>query len=143
MPDSFTFERHGRSTRTLAVVIAVWFVLIALIIVVDAAWWLMALVGLTTLPAVWDLIANPASGLALNETRLTWYSGKRKGTLELAEIDHMRFDTRWDFSVRVTAVLGDGKKVRLPPETLPPHKTFETALTKHGLRVERHHFAVF
>ena len=58
------------------------------------------------------------------------------------EIDHMRFDTRLDFSVRVSAVLADRRKVRLPYEALPQHKRLEAACHAHGLRVERHHFSL-
>jgi hypothetical protein len=79
----------------------------------------------------------------LSKDHLEWYTGTRKGALELAEIDYMRFDTRFDFSVRVTAILTNGKRIRLPDEAMPAHKTFEAELTARGIRVDRHHFVVF
>jgi len=54
----------------------------------------------------------------------------------------MRFDTRLDFSVRITVVTADGTRLRLPYDALPPHKGFEAACQAHGLRTERHHFAL-
>ena len=116
---------------------------LAAILLVDAAWWLMAILALTTLPALWDLYADPSAGVHLGKAQLDWNSGRRHGMLDLAEIDHMRFDTGWDFSVRVTAMLRDDKQVRLPYDALPPHRDFETALQAHDIRVERHHFTRF
>jgi hypothetical protein len=143
MPEPFEFSRSGRTSRTLAILIAIYAVLIGAIILIDAAWWLMAGLALLTLPAVWDLWRNPSAGLRLGKDRLDWRSGRRSGSLGLHEIDHIRFDTRWDFSVRVTAMLKNDSRVRLPYETLPPHKTFEKVLSSHGITIERHHFTIF
>ena len=63
--------------------------------------------------------------------------------LALAEIDHMRFDTRWDFAVRVSAVLHTEKRVHLPFECLPPHRDLEDAFTNRGVAVKRTHFSFF
>lgn len=142
-PDLLEFHRHGRSAGTATILAAVWAAMLAAIRWLDAAWWLMALLALPTLPALWDLIANPSAGLRLTDARLHWHSGRRQGDLALGEIDRMRLDTRWDLSVRVTAVLTSGRSVRLPHESLPPHRALEQALTDRGVRVERHHFTVF
>ena len=143
-PDDFRFQRHGRNPRTVAILGAVYLVLIAAILLIDAAWWLMAALALTTLPALWDIYRNPAAGLDLTAGQLRWYTGRREGRLLLYEVDHMRFDTRWDFSVRVTAVLkAKDKRIRLPYECLPPHRAFEAALNAHGMAVQRHHFSFF
>lgn len=139
----FEFHRQGRSRRAvLALAISYGLILVALL-VFDAAWWLMALLGLCTLPALWDVWRNPAAGLSLSSDALTWHSGRRRAEVPLSEIDHMRLDTRWDFSVRATAVLSNGKRLRLPYESLPPHRSLEAALQARGIRVERHHFNVF
>ena len=143
MAAAFEFSRQGRSPRTVAILIIVYTGLIGAIILIDAAWWLMGILALLTLPALWDLWRDPSAGVRLDADRLDWHTGRRRATLELQEIEHMRFDTRWDFSVRVTAVLQDGKRVRLPYEALPPHRDFEKALVLIGVTVKRHHFAVF
>lgn len=143
MGDEFTFSRQGRTPMTLGIVICIYAALLAAVILIDAAWWLVALLTLPTLPALWDLYADPSAGLRLNGQRLAWHSGRRSAQLDLDEIDHMRFDTRWDFSVRVAAVLKTGRQIRLPQESLPPHRRFEAELQARGMRVERHHFRVF
>ena len=81
----------------------------------------------------------------LHSQRLTGLADEFEHGAEvpLSEIDHIRLDTRWDFSVRATVLLTNGKRLRLPYEALPPHRSFEAALQARGIRVERHHFNVF
>jgi hypothetical protein len=139
----YTHVNFGRNRRTAAIVIGIYVVLVAAIILIDAAWWLMAFVALFTLPALWDLYANRSAGVRISDTTLFWFSGKRKAEVALTEIDHMRFDTRLDFSVRVSAVLNDRQRVRLPYDALPPHQEFEKAFQSREVKTQRHHFALF
>lgn len=139
----FTFTRHNRSPRTVALLICVYAALIALVILFDAVWWLVGLLGLITLPALWDIARNTRAGLALDQNRICWFSGTREAEVDLADIDYVRFDTRWDFSVRISLVLKTDKRIRLPDESTPPHKEFEPILQQAGLNVERHHFVTF
>lgn len=140
--DPFSYRRQGRSRATLLVVIGIWFALAAAVILVDAALWLVALVGVFTIPAVMDVIRNPTSGLDFSPDQMTWFSGHRSGAIEWQEIDRVRLDTRLDFSVRASAVLHSGQKIRLPYECTPPHLMLEAALNAHGIRTERHHFSL-
>lgn len=140
--EPFTYHRQGRSWTTLTVVLAVYVLLIVAIVRVDAAPWLMGIIALFTLPALWEIYANPAAGLEMDAEQITWFTGKRTATLHWGEVDHMRLDTRLDFSVRATAVLSSGRKIRLPYEATPPHKAFEAALQSLGIRTERHHFSL-
>ena len=139
---AYTFERTGRSRLSIFVVSGIWAVLVAAVILVDAAPWLMALVGAFTLPAVWEIAANPRAGLRLGPQAIEWYSGKRRAEVAWHEVDHIRFDTRLDFSVRASAVVHGGRKFRLPAEATPPHAAFEDALTRRGIKTERHHFSL-
>lgn len=143
MTQPFEFTRHHRSQRTVVILICIYAVLIGLVIVFDAIWWLMALLALTTLPAIWDVFHDTNAGVHLDDQTLSWHTGKRKGEISLADIKDFRFDTRWDFSVRVSATLKNDKRIRLPDESLPPHKQFEQVLQSAGFAVERHHFRVF
>ncbi|MBW4707857.1 hypothetical protein KX928_08675 [Roseobacter sp. YSTF-M11] len=140
--EPFSYRRAGRNRATLWVVLGVWAVLILAMTQVDAAPWLMGIIALFTLPALWDLIANPVAGLDFDDRELRWFSGKRQASLRWSEVDFMRLDTRLDFSVRVTAVLQTGRKIRLPYEATPPHQSLETALHAIGIRTERHHFSL-
>ncbi|MDF3414095.1 hypothetical protein HKX54_06485 [Sulfitobacter sp. M57] len=140
MSAAFTFAAQGRNLRTAVVVLAVWAALMVLWMAFDAAHWLVALLALFTLPACLDLTRNPVSGLTLTGNDIAWYTGRRNATVALAEIDHVRFDTRLDFSVKVTLVLKTGAKLRLPFEATPPHHALEAALSAQGLTTKRFHF---
>lgn len=140
--EPFQFRKAGRNRAALFAVLGIWTALIAAVLLVNAALWLMGLIALVTLPALWELVTNPAAGLDLTQSKLTWFTGRRKGELARGEVERMRFDTRLDFSVRATVVLTTGRKVRLPYECTPPHQLFEKALIAHGIRVERHHFSL-
>ncbi|AVO38664.1 hypothetical protein [Pukyongiella litopenaei] len=142
-PPVYRFARHGRTWRLGLVLLAIWAAILAAVVRLDAAPWLMALLGLLTLPALRDFVTNASSGLRIGGGDLHWHSGRRSGQLPLSAIDHVRLDTRWDFSVRATVRLKAGKPVRLPDESLPPHRVFEAELLARGIRVERHHFRVF
>ena len=139
----FVFTRAGRSLHTALILIAIYATLLSAIATIDAAWWLMTLLALLTIPALADLIRNPSAGIRLTPNQITWHTGARIASLGPDEIDHMRFDTRFDLSVRVTACLINAKRIRLPDESLPAHKTLEAELTARGITVERHHFTVF
>lgn len=140
--EPFCFRRTGRNSATLLTVLVIWAALIAAVVLVDAALWLMGILAAATLPAIWELVTNPSAGLDLTLKDLTWFTGRRQGHLARGEIERMRFDTRLDFSVRATVVLTTGRKVRLPFECTPPHQAFEAALKSHGIRTERHHFSL-
>ncbi|WP_170331519.1 hypothetical protein [Ruegeria arenilitoris] len=139
----FTFTRQNRTPRTVLILICVYAALAALLIFFDAAWWLVGLLGLSTLPALWDVVQATRAGMTLDHDRIQWFSGSREAEIVLSDIDYFRFDTRWDFSVRISLVLKSGKRIRLPDEATPPHNELETVFQNAGFRVERHHFRVF
>ncbi len=143
MSVGYEYRSTGRNRRTVVALLVFYGVLLGLIITVDAAPWLMVLLALVTVPGLWDLYSNRSAGLSLDDNSLQWHTGRRSAEIALSEIDHMRFDTRLDFSVRVSAVLQNEKRIRLPYEALPPHKTLEAAFEARGVRVERHHFTFF
>ena len=141
MSDStFSYRRTSRSLTTALVVAGVLLALWAAWMWLEAAPWLMLVLAVFTLPAVYDLAANPAAGLELRSEELRWYSGRREVQIALTDIDHVRLDTRLDFSVRASAVLASGRKIRLPFEATPPHRAFEEALEAKGIKVMRYHF---
>ena len=142
MGDVFEYSSRGRSYRALVILAAVYAALLAALLIFDAAWWIVAVLAVFTLPALWDFYTNRHAGLRMTESTLEWWSGRGTAQMELSEIDHMRFDTRLDFSVGVSAVTADKQRVRLPYDALPPHKSFEAECQARGLKTERHHFSL-
>jgi len=137
---AFSYTQQGRSLRGVVIVLGIYVLMWALWFWLDAAVWIVLGLAAFTLPAVYDLIKDPSAGCTLTQTHLDWHSGTRHARVALEEIDHMRLDTRLDFSVRATVMLKTGRKLRLPFEATPPHEPFETALEAQGVRVKRFHF---
>jgi hypothetical protein len=140
MADPFTFERSAREPRALALIAIACLVLLALIVVVDAALWIVAILALLTLPAVIDAVRDTRARLVLDDSALDWRSGRREQSLPLARIEEVRLATRLDFSQRATVHLVTGEKLRIPPECLPPGRTLDGALAARGVP---HHRSLF
>lgn len=139
--ERFDYKRQGRNRVALWVVPGIWLLLVGAILLLEASVWLILLIGLFTLPALWELITNPASGLTMDTQRICWFTSTRSAALEISEIARFRLDTRLDLSVRATAILKSGQKIRLPYECTPPDKRFEAELNARGIPTERHHFS--
>ncbi|WP_299280291.1 hypothetical protein [uncultured Tateyamaria sp.] len=138
----YRYETTGRNWRTLTTVVGVWGAILLAIALFDAAFWLMALIALTTAPALYDLFSGRRAGLSLESEGLRWFAGRQTGDIIWDKISHIRLDTRLDFSVRASAVLTSGRKVRIPLEATPPSDTFEAALKARAIDVQRHHFSL-
>jgi hypothetical protein len=141
-PAHFSFRAQGRSRKAVITLVLVWLGLVWLYLRFDAAPFLLGVVTLFTLPTLWDIIANPGAGTDIGSGDITWFSGQREVRLSLAEIAHVRLDTRLDFAVRATFVLTSGKRLRAPFEAMPPSQRLEEELTARSIRVERHHFSL-
>lgn len=139
---TYRFENHGRSRGAIMVLLLVWCVILLLIWRIQLAHWIAVGILLFTLPAAWEVLANPRSTLTLSDRHLTWQTPRISGELPVAQIKHIRFDTRLDLSVRITLCLLDGRKIRLPHAATPPHQRFEQELRTRGIQTERHHFSL-
>lgn len=137
---SYAHAMSGRNPRSIAVLVLLYSSLLMALNFLEAAPWLMAIVVLITLPAVFDIAVNRRAGLSLDAAGLAWFSGAAADEVAVSQIAKVRFDTRLDLSVRVTVHLLDGRKIRLPYDSLPPHRDFEKALQDQGIATERHHF---
>lgn len=141
-PPLLEHRHNGRNGRTALVLIGVWAVLGLLLTVLDAAPVIVAGLGLFTLPALWDLISDRASGLILTGDDLRWFSGAQSDSIPLARIKAVRLDRRLDLSFRVAVVLRDDRRIRLPQDCLPAIPLLEKALIRAGIKVERHPFSL-
>lgn len=136
----FVYESSGRRLSTALTVALIWIALIALRMGLDASFWLLGPIALATLPAIVDLVRDPKVRVTLDDNTLTWQAGRRDGHVPLDYIACARFDTLWDFSVRVTLETTDGRRLKLPPDCTPPHRVFESELRQRDVATVRHHF---
>lgn len=133
----------ARSPRAVLGLVSAWAILAGGWLWLDAETWIVAGLGLFTLPLLWELITGKVARLVLDDTKLTWQSGTSTGHIALTRIDHLRLDRRFDGSLRLSVQLDDGSRQRLPPDCVPPGPKLEEAATRAGLRLERHPFSPF
>lgn len=138
----YRFQRQGRSPGAAILLAVIWMALLYAWVFLSASPVVIGGVAIFTLPALWDLIINPSAGLTLGDKAIAWFSAHRTAQVALPEIDHIRLDTRLDFSVRATVILNTGRKIRIPFEATPPHQDLEAALAARALKTERHHFSL-
>lgn len=117
-----------------------WAALAILWVVFDMATWITVVFVAFTLPALWDVIADKQSWVEVHGGRLIWASPL--GNNDVKDIDHVRINRRFDFGFRITVVHVGGATTRLPADLVPPVNTFEAALGKAGIAVQRHPFSI-
>lgn len=140
--ETYSYYSDGRRPSTAITVIAIWGLLGAALVWLDASILIIAILAAFTLPALYDLIANPRATFTIDETHLRWSTPRQQADIALGEIDHLRFDTRLDMSVRLTVVRPSGVKIRLPYPATPPHAVVERVANQAGLKTHRHHFSL-
>jgi hypothetical protein len=138
----YSYTSNGRRLSTALIVALIWGALGAAYLLLDAAPLILLAIGCFTLPALYDLGRNPRSTLTLDTEHLCWSTGRQDAQIALSEIDHLRFDTRLDMSVRLTVVRPSGVKIRVPFPATPPHATFEPLAVKAGITTRRYHFSL-
>lgn len=139
----FRFEPQARSLRAQAM-IGVWAAgLVAMRLMLDAAWVVLALLALPLIPAIVEQIRNPRRWLLISDKAITWHDGFSEQDVPLDRIAEVRLDTRWDMSVRARLTLHSGTKLRLPPTVTPKSEQLEQELQARGAKVSRQHFRVF
>lgn len=138
----YRFEASARGPRAFVALGLWWGGLIAAWAFLDASPWIILPLALVTLPALYEMGRGSKARLEIDSDEVRWSTGRRSARMALSEIDKVRLDTRLDFSLRMSLVRPDGRKVRLPYECVPPGKSLETELNRRGIAVERHHFSL-
>ena len=142
MIQDFTFERRGRSSAAALIIAGVYIVLIVAMLFLNVSIWIVGIVFVFTLPAIWDLTKDTRSGMFLSENDISWFHGKNSATIELSEIERFRIDLRMDRSVKLSVELKSGRKIRLPQPSTPPLKDLERELTLRELAFRKNPFAL-
>ena len=132
-----------RSPRNLAW-IGAWLAGLAVLrLAFDSAWFVLVLLALPLAPALAEQIRNPRRWLRLDNKCIAWFDGTHERRLRLGEIGRVRFDTRWDLSVRVQVEMKNGSRFFLPYSVIPAPGVLEAAFAERGVSIVRYHFRVF
>lgn len=135
-------QASGRTWTALLVVLGVWVALLVLWIFWQAATWIILVLMAVTLPAVWDFLTARPAWLRLDDQQIQWRSGRQEGQVLLERLDHVRFETRLDLSVRVRLVLHGGKRITVPQDALPKPPALQLAFDARDIKTQRHHFGL-
>ena len=141
MADPLIHENKGRNPKTMIGLLA-YLGLLAFLYSVGTLEWILIGLALFAVPAAIDLFKNPITEFELGDAQIRWKNSGQQAEVPLSRITRARFDTRWDFSVRVTLIMVDQSKLRIPQDTMPPHQTLEDAFKARDIKTERHHFRV-
>ncbi len=136
-PEAFTHTHRARAPKQLAIVVIGLLLMAGLLVVFQAVWWLVALLALVAVPAVIDILRDRRATLRVDDTHLTWESGRRNGEVPLERIAKVKLRTTFDLSQRAQVLLKDGQKTRLPMECLPPGRVLDAAFEARGVPTER------
>lgn len=139
----YRYEAAARGPRAFVALGLWWGALIAAALFLNAAWWVLLPLALASLPALYEMGKGAVARFELDNSEFRWSSGRRSARVARTDVLRVRLDTRLDFSLRMSLILQDGKRVRLPYECVPPAKSLEQALQTRDIPVERHHFTLF
>ncbi|MCM2560810.1 hypothetical protein M8756_02895 [Lutimaribacter sp. EGI FJ00015] len=139
---TLAYHRTGRARRNVVALALVWAGLLGMVLLFGAAAWIVLFLWLFSLPLAWEVWRNPESRLTLDSDTLAWHGMMGRDAVPLSLIDKVRFDRRLDLSMRVTLVLEDGRKIRLPHDVLPPPERLEAAFQAHRIATERNPFSL-
>lgn len=142
MTAAFTFKRQGRTQATVIVLGCVYLALIAAFLLLNVTTWIVLALFLCTLPAIWDLVQNPISGIEITDAAISWFHGKNSATIQKPEIERIKVDLRLDRSVKLTIQLKTGRKIRVTQPSIPPLPQLETALDQFGYAYQKNPFSL-
>ncbi|MEM9580526.1 MAG: hypothetical protein AAF891_07540 [Pseudomonadota bacterium] len=138
----FVFRRSARRPKAILTLLVWWLGLALIYVGLNAHPGIIALLGLFTLPALYDIGAGNLAELRIDEKEIAWRSGRRAGDLPRGALKTVRLDTRLDFSLRMTLHTHQGQRLRLPYECVPRAQDLKDALTRQDIPFEHHHFAL-
>ncbi|MDG2341012.1 MAG: hypothetical protein P8L32_07450, partial [Paracoccaceae bacterium] len=75
MSINYKFERRGRTTTTAITLAAVYALLAGALFFLQMSQWVILGGFVFTIPALWDLIADPKSGFSIDEDGVHWFHG--------------------------------------------------------------------
>ncbi|MCC1491587.1 hypothetical protein [Cognatishimia sp. F0-27] len=139
---AFRFERQGRRPRVALVIALYWVGLAVLWLGLDAAPWILALLGLFTVPATLDFATDRRDWIEITPGLLRWGSGRQEVDVAAGRIAHVRLERRFDMTMRARVTLDSGKRMTIPQACLPRSEILESALRDAGYSVQHHPFSL-
>ncbi|SMP22347.1 hypothetical protein [Shimia sagamensis] len=133
--DTLQHTQHGRNPRSLIVLFVVSSGLIGLL-AYGTHWGIVAALSLIMVPTLVDVAFNPIATFDLNEDGIRWKNATQEAELGFHQIKSVHIATRLNVAFRITVIMHDDAKVRIPQDVLPPRTDLEAALTRHEIPIK-------
>jgi hypothetical protein len=135
MNEVYEYRCPGRRS-IVWLIAAIQAVLLWLAVTHDAPWFIWAIWGPTSLAVAYLLLANPISGLRVDDRYLVLSPWRKPREIPLSEIARVEIRD-WSDSTDVVIHLRDGGAVSTFSGDIPPSRCFESILTARGVTVDR------
>ncbi|GAA6182194.1 hypothetical protein NBRC116594_36320 [Shimia sp. NS0008-38b] len=129
------FASQGRSRKSVASLLCVAGALLALLFV-GTHWGVVAFLALFAVPNLVDVLFNPSATFLIDDTGLHWKNATQEADIDFARIISVKVFTRLNVAFRVTLIMDNDGKVRIPRDVLPPRQQLEAAFADHNILVE-------
>jgi hypothetical protein len=80
------------------------------------------------------VILDPRAGLDIDARAVSFWRGRRRNTIAVAEIERVHVE-HWSDSVDVTIHRRDGARIDVPARCCPPWRSLTRALKRAGVAV--------
>ncbi|MDA5556393.1 hypothetical protein [Shimia sp. MMG029] len=127
---------QGRNRRSI-IVLTLTIVALGGLLFAGTHWAIVAFLSLFTLPTLVDVLFNPQASFALTEDEVRWKNATQEADIALGKIQSIQIATRLNVAFRITLVMYDGAKVRIPQDVLPPRADLEAAFNHLSIPVNR------
>lgn len=134
--DTLKHTHHGRNPRSMLVLSLVTIGLIGLL-GYGIHWGIVAVLSFFVIPTLVDVAFNPVATFELDDNGIRWKNATQEAELGFHQIKSVHVATRLGVAFRITLVMYDEAKVRIPQDVLPPRAKFEAALEHHDIPVKR------
>ncbi|MFY0660217.1 MAG: hypothetical protein JXR15_06970 [Shimia sp.] len=134
--DTLQHTHHGRNPRSIVMLCLVSAGLLGLL-AIGVHWAIVVVLSLIAVPAFVDVIFNPIASFALDENGIRWKNVTQEAELGFHQIKSAHIATRLGVAFRITLIMFDDAKVRIPQDVLPPRTDLEAALSRHDIPIKR------
>lgn len=134
--DTLKHAHHGRNPRSILVLGLVSIGLIGLLSY-GIHWGIVAVLSFFVIPTLVDVVFNPVATFELDDKGIRWKNATQEAELGFHQIKSVHVATRLGVAFRITLIMYDDAKVRIPQDVLPPRVDFEAALEHQDIPVKR------
>jgi len=133
--DTLKHAHYGRNPRSILVLCLVTIGLAALL-AFGIHWGIVAVLSLFLIPTLVDVAFNPVATIELDDNGIRWKNATQEAELSFAQIKSVHVATRLGVAFRITLIMYDDAKVRIPQDVLPPRADLEAVLGHHDIPVK-------